>query len=156
MTRLLAIDPGGIKPGSHSGTGYAVLDTEGMKLLHMSIDNHGPYECNAYYEALREQYHPDVLLCEDFIPRWGNKFELDSVYLIGGLQSLYNGALKLIKPADHMSRVSKDKLTQLMKEHKIAIGEGHSRMALSLCVYYAAFKLQDAEAIHYLLGDRNE
>ena len=155
MTIIMGCDPGGIKPGSHAGTGYAVLDTEGMKILHMSIENHNPFECNAYYEALREKYHPDVLLCEGFIPRWGQKFELDSVFLIGGLQSLYNGALKLIMPATHMASVSRDKLTELMDQHKIAVGEGHSRMALSLCVYYAAFKLQDAEAIHYLLGEQN-
>lgn len=156
MTVIQAIDPGGIKPGPHAGTGYAVLDTEGMKILHMSIENHNPFECNNYFEQLREQYQPDVLLCEDFIPRWGIPFELDSVYLIGGLQSLYNGALKLIAPSTHMSSVSKDKLTELMKEHNIDIGEGHSRMALSLCVYYVAFRMQDAEAIHYLIGDRND
>lgn len=155
MTILLGVDPGGIEPGPHSGTGYAVLDTEGMKILHASIANHNPFECNAYYESLREEYRPDVLLSEGFVPRWGQPFELDSVYLIGGLQSLYNGALKLVLPSVHMSHVSREKLTELMEQHNIAIGEGHSRMALSLCVYYAAFKLQDAEAIHYLLGEQN-
>lgn len=147
---ICAIDPGGIKPGPHSGTGYAVLDTEGMQILHMEIANHTPFACVDKVEDLLDSYGSDVLVSEDFKPRWGQKFELDSVYLIGALQGQHSSELKLVMPATHMGLVPTAKLTALMKSYGHKVGEGHSRMALSVAVYWAAFKERDPNVLAFL------
>lgn len=153
MSIIVACDPGGIKPGTNSGTGYAVLDTEGMAVLSMHIDNHDPSRCADYMQHLCEIYQADYVVCEGFTPRWGQKFELDSVYLIGGLQANFGRLavpLPLVMPSVHMGLVPKPKLTALMKAQGYAVGKGHSRMALSVAVYYAAFKLKDENALAFL------
>lgn len=153
---VLAADVGGWSDGSHAGTGLTVLDSNGMTILHDSIEKLDPYHMVQRYEELREKYKPDVLLAEGFKPRYGTPFSLEPVYLLGALQGFYNGAIKIIYPSEHIGTVSKDRLTKLMKEHNLEVRQGHSRMSLSLCVYYLAFKMQDAEAIHYLLGEQND
>lgn len=155
MTIIQSIDPGGWGDGKHAGTGLTVLDTETLTILHSSIEKLNPYEVVQRFEELREKYQPDVLIAEDFIPRWGIAFSLEPVYLLGALLGMYNGALRLVKPSDHISLVSKERLTALLKEHKLSIGAGHSRMSLSLAIYWSAFRLQEEKAIHYLLGEQN-
>lgn len=159
MSVIVACDPGGIEPGTNSGTGYAVLDTEGMVILHMSIANHGPSECADFMQHLRTTFQADYSVCEAFIPRWGRPFSLDSVYLIGGLQANFgrlNVPLHMVNPSAHTSKDPKkasipvSKLTGLMKTQGCAVGKGHSRMALSVATYYAAFKLKDREALDFL------
>lgn len=155
MAIIVAADPGGIKPGTHSGTGYAVLDTEGMEILHMQIANHGPYTCVGVMQSLEKEFHADHMVCEDFVPRWGQPFKLDSVYLIGALQGHYNTDLKLVLPSQHTSKKSEKaftpvpKLTKLMKDQGYKVGQGHSRMALSVAIYYATVKLKDKNAIDW-------
>lgn len=156
MTIIQSIDPGGWGDGNHAGTGLTVLDTETLTILHSSIEKLNPYEVVQRFEELREQYKPDVLLAEGFKPRYGTPFSLEPVYLLGALQGFYNGAIKIIYPNEHIGTVSKDKLTKLMKEHKLSLGAGHSRMSLSLAIYWSAFRLQEEKAIHYLLGEHNE
>lgn len=156
MTVIQSIDPGGWGSGEHAGTGLTVIDTKTLAILHSSIEKLNPYEVVQRFEELREKYQPDVLIAEDFIPRWGISFSLEPVYLLGALLGMYNGSLRLVKPSEHMSMVSRDKLTDLMKEHKLVLGAGHSRMSLSLAIYWSAFRLQEEEAIHYLLGDRDD
>lgn len=159
MAIIVACDPGGIKPGTNAGTGYAVLDTEDMSILRMDIANFDPYECSVFMSYLYTTYQADYVVCEGFKPRWGQPFSLDSVYLIGGLQATFgrlNVPLPLVMPSAHTSKDPKKaavpvtKLTALMKAQGYAVGKGHSRMALSVAVYYAAFKLKDKNALAFL------
>lgn len=156
MAIIVACDPGGIKPGTHSGTGYAVLDTESMKILRMDIANHTPYECVGEMQTLSAGYLGDHVVCEGFLPRWGQPFSLDSVYLIGSLQGHFGKELKLVMPSAHTSKDPKKaftpvpKLTKLMQDQGYLIGRGHSRMALSVAVYYAATKLRDRNVLDWL------
>lgn len=153
MSIIVACDPGGIKPGTNSGTGYAVLDTEDMSILEMEIANHNPGECVRNMKLLRSGYSMEEeahVLVEGFIPRWGRPFSLDSVYLIGGLQGYFGLELMMVNPSVHMGLVPKPKITALMKAQGYAVGRGHSRMALSVAVYYAAFQLRDENALDFL------
>lgn len=150
MSVIVACDPGGIKPGTHSGTGYAVLDTEDMSILEMEVANHNPGECVRNMKLLRSGYQASYVLSEGFSPRWGQPFSLDSVYLIGAMQGYFEEELKLIMPSVHMGGVPRPKLTALMKTQGYAVGKGHSRMALSVAIYYAAFKLKDKNALAFL------
>ena len=151
MAVIVSCDPGGIKPGPHSGTGYAVLDTSDMRIINMSIENHPPSECVEHMSSWTQRYRPDELVCEGFVPRWGRPFSLDSVYLIGALQGFFGeNIVKLVNPSTHMGLVPKARLSKLMKEQGFVIGEGHSRMALSVAVYYAAFKAKDPNVLDWL------
>lgn len=156
MAIIVACDPGGIKPGTHSGTGYAVLDTEGMKILRMEIANHKPSECADHMQALYRHFMTNYIVAEGFTPRWGQPFSLDSVYLLGGMQAVIGeDRLKLVLPSQHTSKDPKKaftpvpKLTKLMKDQGYKVGEGHSRMALSVAIYYAVAKLKDKNAIDW-------
>lgn len=155
MTVLLAVDVGGWGSGEHAGSGLTVLDSQGLHILHDSIEKLDPYHMVQRFEELREKYSPDVVIAEGFKPRWGQAFSLEPVYLLGALQGMYNSALKIVYPSEHMAVVSRERLTDLMKAHKLKVRQGHSRMSLSLCMYYSAFKLQEPDAISYLLGDRD-
>lgn len=127
-----------------------MLDTDGMKILHMLIANHDPARCVDVFGDLMADYGKDAIVCESFLPRWGQKFELDSVYLIGALQGRFGKQLQMVAPATHMGLVPKAKLTDLMKAQGYKVGKGHSRMALSVALYYAAFKMRDLEALAFL------
>lgn len=162
MSVIVACDPGGIEPGTNSGTGYAVLDTETMTILNMHIGNDDPARCVDSMQALYRTYQADYVVCEGFKPRWGQPFSLDSVYLIGGLQAHFgrlNVPLPLVMPSSHTSKDPKKaavpvpKLTALMKAQGYKVREGHSRMALSVAVYYAAFKLKELPALDFLHED---
>lgn len=138
----------GFDPGKASG--YAVLDTEHMRIRHMEIANHSPFQCVDAMQDIQESYGCDAMVVENFIPRWGQKFDLDSVYLIGALQGMYDNEVLLVNPSTHMGVVPREKLTRLMKEQGYAIQAGHSRMGLSVAVYYAAFKLKDQNVLEFL------
>lgn len=156
MAILVSCDPGGIKPGTNAGTGYAVLDTEDMSILHMEIANHNPGECVRNMKLLRSGFQGNYVLSEGFSPRWGQPFSLDSVYLIGAMQGYFEDELKLVMPSAHTSKDPKKaavpvaKLSALMKSQGYAVGKGHSRMALSVAVYYAGYKLRDENALAFL------
>lgn len=150
MAIIVACDPGGIKPGTHSGTGYAVLDPEDMSILEMEVANHNPGECVRNMKLLRSGYQANHVLSEGFKPRWGQPFSLDSVYLIGAMQGYFEDELKLVMPSVHMGLVPKAKLTPLMKAQGYAVGKGHSRMALSVAIYYAGFVLKDKTVLDWL------
>lgn len=156
MAIIVACDPGGIKPGTHSGTGYAVLNTENMRILHMQIDNHDPNQCVRMMQEMRDEFFPDHIVAEGFVPRYGTPFKLDSVYLIGAMQGFFGHGLKLVLPSQHTSKDPKKaavpvhRLTALMKAQGYKVQQGHSRMALSVAVYYAGFVIKDKTVLDWL------
>lgn len=158
MAVIVSCDPGGIKPGTHSGTGYAVLDTTSGNILHMQIANHDPYTCVGVMQSLEKAFSADHIVCEGFVPRYGTPFKLDSVYLIGALQGHFGKELHLVLPSAHTSKDPKKaftpipKLTELMKAQGYKVGKGHSRMALSVAIYYAATKLSDHNVLDWKSG----
>lgn len=139
MSILCGIDPGKM-------TGYSVYDSELQVFLYMGMYNDDPRECVNRVRSLMSQYWPDTEpIVESFIPRFGTKFDLDGVYLIGALQSQWD--IHLVAPASHKSLVKDSVLNPLMKASKFAIGAGHSRDAGRLCLYYSAAILKEASTL---------
>ena len=134
----------GIDPGKSSG--YAVLNTDGMVIVHMSIEQDTPFTLLDRTENLLE----GTLVVERFVARFGQAFDCTPMYLIGALQGVYDTQVNLVMPATHKAGVPRDKVTALMKSQGFKVGAGHSRDALSLCIYWAAIKLRDPEAIAFL------
>lgn len=141
--RLIGCDPG-------KASGYAVLNTKHLLIEHMSIDNHNPYELLERVDFLTP-HREQVLVVENFSPRWGQKFDLDSVYHIGAMQGAYGmQKVNLVMPATHKGSVPRAKVKSLMQAQGYKIGAGHSLDALSLCLYWAGFKLRDTNVLTYL------
>lgn len=134
----------GIDPGKN--TGYAVLDTEGMKILHMGIHEDSPFEMLDRVESNLE----GVLVVERFVARFGQAFDCTPMYLIGALQGVYESEINLVLPATHKAAVPRDKVTALMKSQGFKVAAGHSRDALSLCLYWAGFKAKDPNVLDWL------
>lgn len=151
---IIGVDPGGILPGTTSGTGYAVLNTENMQIEVMREDNHTPQAFVGTLLRLQDEFPEAIMVYEGFKPRWGQKFELDSVYLIGALRTEFGERVPNVMPSVHMSAVPITKLTALMKSHGYKVRRGHARMALSVAVYYAAFVLREPTVLEFL-ADNN-
>lgn len=137
--RLIGIDPG-------KNTGYAVLDTNRMSIEHMSISEDTPFRLLDTVES----YYSGTMVVERFVPRWGQAFDCTPMYLIGALQGVYESEVNLVMPATHKASVPRDKVKALMKSQGYKIGAGHSLDALSLCLYYAAFKAKDPNVLDWL------
>lgn len=143
--RLIGVDPG-------KATGYAVLNTKNLLIEHMSSDNHNPYELLEQVDYLTP-YKEQTLVVERFVPRFGQAFDCTPMYLIGAMQGAYNDRVNLVMPATHKGSVPRDKVTRLMKAQGFKVGAGHSRDALSLCLYWAAFKLRDKNVLDFLQSE---
>lgn len=137
--RLMGIDPG-------KNTGYAVLDTNRMSIESMFIREDSPFEML----DVVENYYSGTMVVERFVPRWGQAFDCTPMYLIGALQGVYESEINLVMPATHKAAVPRDKVTALMKSQGFKVGAGHSRDALSLCLYWAAFKAKDPNVLDWL------
>lgn len=145
MAVILGIDPG-------KATGYAVYDTETQLPIHLSTEIHPNEEvCVAYYRLLCAKYKPDEVIMESFIPRFGQKFDLDGVYFIGAIRSV-GRAVRMVSPSAHKAMVKDAPMNKMFKATKTPIGAGHSRDSLRLTVYWAATKLKHRETIQLLQG----
>ena len=148
MSIILGVDPG-------KATGYAVYDSEAQKVLLAEIHNDGPLECVERLTDLFYWYTPDEKVYESFIPRWGQKFDLDGVYLIGAMEAFTEG-WNVVKPSEHKAVVKDSVLNPLMKSTGIPIGAGHSRDALRLCLYVSAVRLREHSTLQLLTGGSND
>lgn len=149
MSLILGVDPG-------KATGIAVYDLETCKPILMHETANGVLGF-VEWDMLTPGHHfqlYDHKACENFTLRSSNKFtaDLSGVEIIGYLKA--NGYLNAKRkidsfpePIQHMqlTRLRKNKddyakspVTKLMKECGFKIGEGHTRMALSVAVWYAA------------------
>lgn len=130
----------------------------------------GIYEYRDYFEGLwtEESRGPlDYAACENFTLRSSNKFtaDLHGVEIIGWLKGegyWTEGANP--EPSQHMTltRLRKNKdnyadsvITKMMKDAGFKIGKGHTRMALSVAVWYAAMRLKHMPTLELLKPKEN-
>lgn len=157
MTRILGIDPG-------LASGAAIFDTETLSFVRMDELLHGIAGFTGPFDVLRTSEHLGVehIVAEKFTLRSSNKFtaDLHGVEILGWLY----GEKHIIRsrcpePSQHMqlTRLRKKKdnyadsvVTKLMKRDKYRIGKGHTRMAGSVALWYAAMMLKDRSVLELL------
>jgi hypothetical protein len=138
--RILGIDPG-------LATGVAIYNTDTCSFEFMEQIDNGVRGFSQEFLGISEQANVDV--CENFTLRSSNKFtaDLSGVEIIGWLKGeRYWGGYNP-EPSQHMqlTRLRKNKddytkspVTKLMKSCGFKIGKGHTRMAGSVAIWYAA------------------
>lgn len=157
MVRILGLDPG-------LATGAAIFDTETLSFVRMDELLHGIAGFTGPFDVLRTSEHLGVehIVAEKFTLRSSNKFtaDLHGVEILGWLY----GEKHIVRsrcpePSQHMqlTRLRKKKdnyadsvITKLMKRDKYRIGKGHTRMAGSVAVWYAAMMLKDRSVLELL------
>lgn len=143
MSFVLGIDPG-------LATGNALYDLETCKPVRMWETGNGIKGFKRPF--LESVYDAEFIACEGFTLRAKNKFtaDLSGVKIIGWLEG-EELCSTFPEPIQHMSltklREKKDKyqdsvITKMMQEAGFKIGKGHTRMALSVAVWYAAMILK--------------
>lgn len=146
MTLVLGIDPG-------KATGMALYDTDTCKVVWTHEAQHGVYGFRGdFNELLYQETTLDCdVACEGFTLRSSNKFtaNLQGVEIIGWLKGEEHCA-DFPEPSQHMSLVKKPVLTKMMKEAGFKVGAGHTRMALSVAVWYAAKVLKHRPTLEML------
>lgn len=140
--RILGVDPG-------VATGIAVYDTEERKALHLEIVNMGEKDLTDHLGLLAFRFMPELSVYEDFLPRWGQKFDITPIKLIGAMNTMHREWIK-VKPAEHKALVKDKPLNFLFKAAGERISAGHSRDALRLCLYVAVARLRDEGTIQLL------
>ena len=158
MARILGIDPG-------LATGMAIFDTETLQFVRMDETNRGIFNFKPSYKALMGGLTSPLGIthqaCEKFTLRSKNKFtaDLSGVEIIGWLKGEGQWHDRNPEPSQHMTltrlREKKDsyadsKVTKLMKKQGYRIGKGHTRMAGSVAIWYAAMVLKDEATLRWL------
>lgn len=159
MTYVIGVDPG-------KATGIAVYDLSTCKPVHMEETGNGIKDFVRVYQGLEsdDDYCNSYTACEGFTLRSSNEFtaNLQGVEIIGWLKGEALCAT-FPEPVQHMTitklRKNKDKyqdsvITKMMQEAGFPIGAGHTRMALSVAVWYAAMKLKHKPTLEILSGIR--
>lgn len=139
MTYILGIDPG-------LSTGLAIYNTENQKMMYANIGRYTPLELVQHVERIEGMQE---IVVEDFKLRRNQNVDLTPCYLIGALQGA-GMDIKLVMPSAHKSIVKDAPLNRLFKEAGYKLGEGHSRDALRLTVYWSAVKLKHTETLNLL------
>jgi hypothetical protein len=162
LTRILGVDPG-------AATGIAVYDTDTQKFLRMEETPHGIHGFKEPFKLLlnREELGIDHIVFENFTLRSSNKFtaDLSGVEIIGWAKGEQFWGKYNPEPVQHMTltrlREKADKgkvspVTTLMKSQGYRIGKGHTRMAGSVCFWYAAKVLNHRETLKMLSEKREK
>jgi hypothetical protein len=151
LTLILGVDPG-------KATGMAVYDLETCKPVHMEETPNGVKGFKYPFKQLQQD--GPWIACEGFTLRSSNKFtaDLSGVKIIGWLEG-EELCSTFPEPVQHMTltRLRKNKddykdsvITKMMKESGFPIGAGHTRMGLSVAVWYAAMKLKHEPTLRLL------
>lgn len=145
--RILGVDPG-------KATGITVWDSETQKILYFDIEHLGPHALVAELKMLSVIYRVDYHVYEDFLPRWGQKFDITPIKLIGAMDAMDTMRFDWhkVKPSEHKSLVKDVVLNKLIHDQGHLVGEGHSRDALRLAVYYSAAKLREQATLKLIKG----
>lgn len=141
---ILAYDNGGKYPGSHSGTGVTVLSTDSgeIRLLEAFQANWDEWTYRNMVEDYFARYEPDAVVYESFIPRWNQKFELDTVELNAVLKAfIAPDMLYGYSPSAHKSLVKREWAKQLVLDAGYKIEQGHKVDSTSLALYHGISKL---------------
>lgn len=157
MTLILGIDPG-------LATGIAVYDTDTLKTHWVVETGKG---IKGFRDFWKQPVGPEIgsfehTASENFTLRSSNKFvaDLSGVKINGWLEGEELCAT-FPEPIQHMTlcrlREKKDNyadsvITKMMKEAGFPIGAGHTRMALSVAVWYAAKVLKHKPTLEMLSG----
>jgi hypothetical protein len=165
LVRILATDPG-------LATGIAIYNTDTLKVEYVNETANGIYGYKPVFKELngdgfRNPYGITHVACENFTLRSSNKFtaDLHGVEIIGWLKGENQwGANANPEPSQHMTltrlRQKKDNyadsvITKMMKDAGFKIGKGHTRMALSVAVWYAAMRLKHIPTLEMLKAKEN-
>lgn len=157
MTELVI----GIDPGKATGVAWYDLDTcKVVKVLET------PRGIDGFQTQMRHTLHNEVVVdlahcaCERFDLRSSNEFvaNLQGVEVIGWLkgEGYVHGwpmpvqHMQLTRLRKNVDKYQDSKITHLMKEAGFLIGEGHTRMALSVAVWYAAMILKHKPTMRML------
>jgi len=159
LTRILGIDPG-------LATGFAIYNLDTLKVEYVNETANGIYGFKPVYKeligtAFNNPYGIKYGSCEKFTLRASNKFtaDLHGVEIIGWLKGEDQWGKHNPEPSQHMTltrlREKKDKyqdsvITHMMKDAGFKIGKGHTRMALSVAVWYAAMRLKHMPTLELL------
>ena len=158
--RILGIDPG-------LATGMAVYDTDTLSFVRMDETPKGVHGFKPAFKALNGGLISPLgitnIACEKFTLRSSNKFtaDLSGVEIIGwmkgeGLWSNVNPEpiqhMTLTKLRKNKDDYAKSVITAMMKEAGFKIGAGHTRMAGSVAVWYAAMVLKHKPTLELLSG----
>lgn len=157
--RILGIDPG-------LATGFAIYDTDTLSFTDMVESGQGIYGFkepfkDRFCQVFGDPYKVTHMACENFTLRSSNKFtaDLHGVEIIGWLKGEGYWGKHNPEPSQHMTltrlRQKKDnyadsKITHLMKSGGFKIGKGHTRMAGSVAVWYAAMVLKHQPTLELL------
>jgi hypothetical protein len=146
----------GIDPGLTSGMAVYNLDTCKVEWVMETTDGIKGFRPDYRAKVPRTNYSA----CENFTLRSSNKFtaNLDGVKIIGWLEG-ERLCETFPEPSQHMQLTrlrekkddySKSPITHLMKDAGFKIGKGHTRMALSVAVWYAAMRLKHIPTLEML------
>ena len=151
MVRVLGVDPG-------KAIGMALYNLDTLKVDWVLETQRG---VKGFKEPFLNAVLPvEHVACENFTLRSSNKFtaNLDGVKIIGWLEG-QELCSSFPEPSQHMTltrlREKKDsyadsKITHMMKEAGFKIGKGHTRMGLSVAVWYAAKVLNHRPTLELL------
>lgn len=150
---VLGVDPG-------LATGLAVYDIPTQRPIELVETSKGIKGFKPVFLELMDTYGTPYVACENFTLRSSNKFtaNLDGVKIIGWMEGEEFGNA-FPEPSQHMqlTRLRKNKddyakspITKLMKDARFTIGKGHTRMGLSVAVWFAAMKLRHEETLALL------
>lgn len=156
MTLIKGIDPG-------LSTGIALYDLDTCKPIYMEQTGRGikGFRESSLSWATAHNFEPiEHVVCEGFTLRSSNKFtaDLSGVEIIGWLKGAYL-CDTFPEPIQHMTITKlrkntddyrKSVITKMMKEAGFKIGAGHTRMALSVAVWYAAKVLKHRPTLELL------
>jgi len=150
----------GVDPGK--ATGIAVYDLVSNKVIEVHETQNGIKGFKPVFLDLLYDYNADLshVACENFTLRSSNKFtaNLDGVKIIGWMQGEEYGEA-FPEPSQHMQltrlREKKDNyadspVTHMMKQAGCKIGKGHTRMGLSVAVWFAAKRLTHIPTLELL------
>ena len=150
----------GVDPGA--ATGVAIYDLKTCKPVLMEETSGGVQGFVAHHGwATAHQFQPiEHFVCEAFTLRSSNKFtaDLSGVEIIGWLKG-QGYPYTYVQPSQHMTltrlREKKDSyadsvITQMMRDAGFKIGKGHTRMGLSVAVWYAAKVLNHRPTLELL------
>jgi hypothetical protein len=147
----------GIDPGL--ATGMAIYNTETLKVEYVQETPDGVKGFK--HPFLRDIKRVDCWSVENFTLRSSNKFtaDLHGVEIIGWLKGEDYWGVNNPEPSQHMTitrlREKVDKyqdsvITHMLQAAGFKIGKGHTRMALSVAVWYAAMRLKHLPTLELL------
>lgn len=156
--RIFGIDPG-------LATGLAIYDTDTLTFTHMEEVGNGIYGFKPRFKEIMgtvfdDPYKVSHLVCENFTLRGSNKFtaDLHGVEIIGWLKGQNLWGQHNPEPFQHMTLTKLGEkhpkadsvVTKMMKLQKYKIGKGHTRMAGSVAMWFAAKRLYHEPTLELL------